>query len=117
MGAINWIKKLINIVKFYDMDRRSLHLRIDELERILKERTDIAVDIRHRGMNHVIVVGRYKNRDFVQTYTLAEFDLGAMIDILKSMERYGSVKCVYAPPAVRSVFAANEIMPRNSRHD
>jgi hypothetical protein len=107
---LNWLKKLRRIVADYDRDLESLAAAVkaeraqrQALETILRERTDIAVDVGFKSPSHVIVVGRYKDQDFVQTYSIATPDLAALIDQLKAMERYGVVRQIDAPPQFRGV--------------
>lgn len=106
-----WLKKLKVIVAGYDIDLRitradiqRAHARIEELEKLVRDRTNIAVDVGFRGASHVIVVGRYKNADYVQTYSLDTPHLTALIGQLRDMERHGSVRRVDAPPQFRAVF-------------
>lgn len=101
---LKWLKKLKAIVAGYDADLRNAHARIRELEKLVRDRTNIAVDVGFRSASHVIVVGRYKNADYVQTYALDTPDLAAMIDQLRQMERHGAVRRVDAPPQFRAVF-------------
>ena len=46
---INWFKKLKKIVSGYDTDLRNAHARIAELENLVRDRTNIAVDVGFRG--------------------------------------------------------------------
>ncbi|MBR7777399.1 hypothetical protein [Undibacterium rugosum] len=100
-----WFKKLRRIVESHDVELCAAHARIAQLETVLRERTNIAVDVGFRDGNHVIVIGRYKNTDYVQTYSLSDGDISAIIEQLRMMERYGAVKRVDAPPRIRGVFA------------
>ena len=99
-----WIKKLKMIVMSYERDLKNAHARITELEKLMRDRTNIAVDVGFKSANHVIVVGRYKNADYVQSYSLDTPDLTALIEQLRQMERHGAVKRMDAPPAFRAVF-------------
>lgn len=101
---LKWLKKLIAIVAGYDADIRNAHARIADLERLVRDRTNIAVDVGFKSASHVIVVGRYKNADYVQTYTLDTPDLASLIGQLKQMERCGVVRRLDGPPMVRAVF-------------
>lgn len=80
-----------------------LQERIKELEVVVRDRTEIAVDVNRDGINHVIVIGTYQGHDFVQTYTLRAVDLQDLIQQLRVMEKYGAVRRVDAPPEVRAV--------------
>ena len=88
----------------YERDIKNANSRITELENLVRDRTNIAVDVGFKSANHVIVVGRYKNADYVQSYTLETPDLNALIDQLRQMERHGAVKRIDAPPQFRAVF-------------
>jgi hypothetical protein len=101
---IKWLKKLKAIVAGYDADLRNAHARIAELEKLVRDRTDIAVDVGFKNESHVIVMGRYKNADYVQSYALNTPDFAALIDQLRNMKRHGTVRWTDAPPQFRAVF-------------
>lgn len=101
---LKWLKKLKAIVAGYDADLRNAHARITELEKLVKDRTNIAVDVGFRSASHVIVIGRYRNADYVQTFEMDTPSLGGLIDQLRERERYGKVARVDAPPVFRAVF-------------
>ncbi|MBK9309165.1 MAG: hypothetical protein IPN12_00190 [Rhodocyclaceae bacterium] len=101
---LKWLKKLKAIVAGYDADLRNAHARIAELEKLVRDRTNIAIDVEFKSASHVIVVGRYKNADYVQTYALDTPDFSALIDRLRDMQRYGQVQRIDAPPIFRAAF-------------
>jgi hypothetical protein len=99
-----WLNKLRSIVTRHQDEVNFLHHRIDVLEKIIKERTDIAADIHFSGKNHIIVIGQYKNTGYVQTYSVNTEDLHQLIQQLKHMEQFGVVRTVDAPPTFRGAF-------------
>lgn len=99
-----WLKKLKSIVARHQDEVKYLHHRITELEKIIKERTDIAVDVNYSGRNTIIVMGQYKNAGYVQTYAINTEDLYHLIKQLESMEKYGKVRTIDAPPSFRGAF-------------
>lgn len=101
---MKWIKKLLRIVRDYDNDLARIKTSMATLDRIVRDRTDIAADVHVRGHNHIIVVGRYKNRDYVQAFTVLGDDLPHLIETLKQMERHGVVRTLDAPPQFKAVF-------------
>jgi len=101
---LKWLKKLKLIVAGYDADLRNAHARIATLEALVRDHTNIAVDVGFRDANHVIVVGRYKNSDYVQSFSLPEQEMRPLIDRLRDMSKYGRVARVDAPPVFRAAF-------------
>lgn len=105
-ALIAWCKSLRSIVRTYRGDNDRIHQRIAELEKIIRERTGIAVDAYSNpryGTNHVIVVGRYGNRDYVRAYSMPSGEFAHLIDRLKQESRYGRITTVDAVPEMREV--------------
>jgi hypothetical protein len=104
---ISWIKKLYQIVKNYDIDKNKLLTRIAQAEKIIKDRTNIHTnihtDVHYKSDNQIIVIGRYKNRDYIQTFNVSSEDFPTLIKQLHQMERYGHVTRIDAPPMMRAV--------------
>lgn len=120
MKIINWIKSLNYIVRNYEKDikatesaiiaigtaAKNLKSGLSSLDARLAEMTDIGIDVSYRGRdpNHIIIVGRYKNQDFVQTFTIDGDDINYFVNLLKEMERHARVRRVDAPPQMRAAF-------------
>lgn len=110
--TFNWFKKLIYIVNNYDNDLSILSnrihtcsLEIQEGVQLIKDRTNIHADI-HLQYNHpseIIVIGRYRNRDYIQTYSVDNDDIEGLIDQLKRMEKYGVVQKIDAPIGIKAI--------------
>jgi len=81
-----------------------LHRRVDELERLVRARTDVAVDAHYHDTSYIVVMGRYKNRDYVQTFHVPGGDFEALVERLKEMTKFGIVRKVDCPPLMRAVF-------------
>lgn len=79
---------------------KSLTNRLLDVEMQVKSTTDISVDINPQGANHVIVVGRYKDRDYVQCYDLQATNFADLIRELRAMEKTGFINVVDAPPRI-----------------
>lgn len=103
---IQFIKTLLYIVRNYSKDLTRLNRRCEAVEGIIRERTDIAADVSlsKRGINSVIVLGRFRGCDYVQTFQLQPDDLESLIKQLQAMEKFGKVRLVDAPPQVAGVF-------------
>ncbi len=89
----------------HHVDVIALNARIDQLDKLVKDRTDIAANVGYSGnRSYVIVIGRYQNVDYVQTYELGDMELSGLIDSLRYIERHGVVRQLDSPPMVRAVF-------------
>ena len=110
----SWLKSLQYVVKNYSVDLFKLKNRLDmlevyvanqqariqTLEHLIREHTNIAVDVGFRDGHHVIVVGHLKGADYVQTFAVQEQDIAQLVGILKDMERYGKVVRIDAMPYI-----------------
>jgi len=113
---ISWFKKLIRIVRFYDLDYQRLSTELTELRDLIRERTDIHVDVsmnRH-DPHQVIMVGQYAGRDYVRTYNLKHADFTQLIDHLKGLQKHGRVGMVDALPHI-SVVVKSEMSKQYER--
>lgn len=113
-----WFKKLAFVVANYESDvsqththiktlecnLTALHARADYLDKLVKERTDLAVDVNFNEPNYVIVIGRYQKVDYIQTYSLRHTDFSQLVDPLKEMGKHGQIRRLDAPPQFRAVF-------------
>lgn len=125
MKILAWFKNLFYIVEFYNREIAQLQLRatvlekttevqkarIEVLEAMVRENTDIAVDCGWRGMNVITVIGRYRNKDYIQTFHVHEQSIGDLIEQLKRMEQYATIRRVDAPPVIRAL-VDRELNPR-----
>lgn len=101
-----WIKKLKAIVATYYTNLDGLHSRIDRLDALVRDRTDISVGVSltRKNPSQVIVTGQYRNSDYVQVFNVDTDDLAHLIDMLRDMQRHGVVRRVDAPPGFKAVF-------------
>ena len=81
-----------------------LRRRLAELENIVRERATVGVDVGLRDASHVIVIGRYNGRDYVQTFDVPETELRFLIDNLRHLARTATIRRVDGPPHVKAVF-------------
>lgn len=116
---IRWWKTLCRIVKYYDADRESLSVNIEDgrnradwavdianaAEKVIRERTSLNVDMHcHRdAANQIIMIGRYNGQDYIQTYRIDSHGFNEMMSIVKEMERYAYVDKIDAMPSMRYV--------------
>lgn len=102
-----WLKRLRHIVDFYDADRfqlaTALENRIKFLEALLIDQTTIAVDVGYKSPTHIIVMGRYKDRDLVEIFSLPSNDFFEIVNRLKDLKKRGRIDIIDAPIGMRTV--------------
>jgi len=98
-------KQIMRVVGSYDNDHKWFMSRLTQAENLIKDRTDISANVHFHGRNRnqIIVTGRYKSRDYVQVFTLADNDLRYLIEHLREMERFGVVDKVDSIMDMRAV--------------
>lgn len=116
---LNWIKKLFLIVKKYDSDRDRLLERIVNSEikvrnavKTIIDRTTINADIHShpKSKNQIIVVGRYRDRDYINVFEMGGKALTDLIKQLEEMEKYGHLNVVDSPLQMREAIVRNEFL-------
>lgn len=114
MNILKYFKTLHSLIKSHEDSQAeiaSLKRRLEYqsekmvfLDKLIKDRTDIAVDVHRRDMNTVIVVGRYKNADYINCFKLAAEEFPHLIERLKDMEQYGTVRRMDSFPEFRAIY-------------
>lgn len=111
MNPIRWFKELRYIVRNYSSEVRRLRAAENEVARVKQviiDHTEIAADIAYhpRGGSFVLVVGRYKNREYIQTFSIDDYELNFLVDQLVRMERsmLAKVTKMDAPPIFKAIF-------------
>jgi len=93
-----WFKKLKLIVARYDDDRNRLLSRVEQAEQTIIDRTEVHADINLVGNCTAIMIGRYKNRDYIQTFNMDQRDFNSVVDWMNELKKRGHVQYVDAPP-------------------
>lgn len=89
---IEQIRQIWNFSAKYEKQYRDMFNLIMEVDRKIGERTTIHADIGYKGTgSQIIVVGRYKNKDYVRSFNVRTENLGSLIEMLKSEERGANV--------------------------
>lgn len=104
-----WLKKLLAIVRNYDMDTKRTEDEITKLKDLIRARTDIAVNADYDGRNYIVVVGKYKNHNYVEIFQTRTKELEGLIDHLRAQAKHGIVRTVDAPPPMRAAFDRRNI--------
>ncbi|MFA6132641.1 MAG: hypothetical protein WC869_01340 [Phycisphaerae bacterium] len=107
MGLFAWIKKLRRAVDQADATQSLAQAALHEAEAVsalVRERTTAHVDYYPVGdASHVVLIGHYCGRDFVQTYRIHPHNFGDLVHHLRELEKHAVVQTVDAPPVCRAV--------------
>lgn len=101
---IQWIQKVKHIIKYYELDQRRIAGQIQSAEQIIRERTEINVELNTRGDNHIVMVGRYRNRDYVETITVDARSFDYMVRKVRELEQFGRLNRIDGHPGMRATF-------------
>jgi hypothetical protein len=99
-----WVRALRFVVANYMRDIHYLNSNLSALEKILRDRTDISVDVGVRGENTIIVTGRYRKADYVEVFSIGDMEMNNLIHLLRQMQQYATVKRIDAPISFKGVF-------------
>jgi hypothetical protein len=79
-------------------------LTAEKAEKLMRDRTDVSADIhwtsRNRQLNTIIIVGRYKGRDFVECYNVDNIE--HLVRQLRDMQETHRRHIVDAPPEFKA---------------
>lgn len=94
-----WLKKVIRVTGNYDRDLKSLNDRCAALEAQLRAVITLNADIAGRPgpENYAVMIGRFRNHDYVRIHPLGHHDFGDMIKHLQGLNRTGRVGRIDAP--------------------
>lgn len=80
------IKNIWLLPEAYAAQFRTLHAVVDRLEQRLGEHTIVHSDVHTKKPSQVIVVGRYRNSDYVRVFDLDAQTWTELVDMLRKIE-------------------------------
>lgn len=109
MSLFSWFRTLRRIVREYDREQQSVARTVATLTKetqsavkLIRERTEVHADIGFQGST-IIVCGRYKNRDYVNVFSLPEKSFALIVEALKLEARHGRACVIDAPVGLKTV--------------
>lgn len=69
-----------------------------ETEKLMKERTEVHADIHNQNSSQIIIIGRYRNRDYIKMYPIPDKNIIDVINHLKSISHHtklGRMDCIH----------------------
>lgn len=86
------IKDIWNLPDTVSKNHSDIYGYVNWLEKRINERTTVHTDIGWKGdQTQVIVVGRYRGKDYVRAFNVRPDSFHDLIDMLKEQERYAKV--------------------------
>lgn len=81
---------------------------VSELQKVIKERTEYHVDVHTRSNSQVILIGRFRNRDFIKCYNIPDKELDFLINHCKELEKHAQLKGLDAWPTISACIKSNK---------
>jgi len=85
------LKEIWNLPSRQSRDAQCLMSRIDECHARIGKHTTVHADIHYREQSQIIVIGKYRNHDYVRCFNYPQKDLKDLIDMLHDKEKYSKV--------------------------
>lgn len=86
------IKHVWEMPNKHEKQYRDMFNLVMEIDKKIGERTTVHADIGYKGTgSQIIVVGRYKNKDYVRSFNVRTENLGSLIELLKTEEHGANV--------------------------
>jgi hypothetical protein len=119
----NFIKTLCRMVKSYESDKARMEKAIadyhdakvalsaikaeyERVHAVLFDGTTIHADVHCKSdgdRNQVIVIGRYRNADYINVFDLPDNDMRHLIDTLREQSRDGRIGRIDAMPGMKQM--------------
>ncbi len=114
---IKWFEKLFYIVKHFDdivnsmeelsLDQRRVEHNVNDAVQTIKDRTTLHADVSHARknghLNQLIMIGRYRNRDYIQTFEVHPDDFDRMVRQCIEMQKYAHMGKIDAPIGMKEI--------------
>lgn len=86
------LKQVWNMPNKHDKQYKDMYNYISEIDKKIGERTTVHADINYKGTgSQIIVVGKYRNKDYVRSFNVRTESLSSLIDILSREEKGANV--------------------------
>jgi hypothetical protein len=76
---------------------------INELAMTIKERTEYHLDVHHKIKSQVILIGKFRNRDFIKCYSIDDRSFDSLIEHCKKINKYAFQGRIDSPPEFSAV--------------
>lgn len=89
------LRRLWQLSVDYDMNRDrdhyKLHSRVNGLEDLVREHTVVHADVHFMGACQIIVIGQYRERDYVRLFNVDVSSFHELVEMLRRIERNAQV--------------------------
>jgi len=98
-------------VRTYDEGQRITNTHIEDArsiaigaEKVIRERTDLHVDVHNRGKSYAILIGEYRGKDYIKAFHVPHESIPELIGQMRNLERYATTRRVDCHPGLDVVF-------------
>jgi len=85
------LKRIWNMPHTHKQEYDSLYSYVSDMNSRLGEHTTVHADIRYKGRSQIIVIGEYRNHDYVHVFDVDVSTLTSLIEMLQRMEKNSKV--------------------------
>lgn len=101
---LKFFRKIRMITRNYDSEMARIERKVDQATSFIRERTEVHVDVHMKSPSQVIMIGRYRGKDFVNIYDVGQGEFEHLLEHLKQVNRYAKPCRVDSPwPMVNAV--------------
>jgi hypothetical protein len=102
-----WLKSEIDD-RAEEFNRRCdwLQDEVNEGVQVIKDRTELHVDVSpsmKSGPHQIVLIGKYNNRDYVQTFSVASEDFRGLVQHCIEMQKYAHRGRIDAVPEMKAI--------------
>jgi len=95
---------LIEAEHHYAMHRiNSTNRALEDMQKVIQEQTTINLDYYPTSDNYIIVMGHYKEREYIETFNVGSKNMNDIIDFIRELQQYGHLRIVDGPPVFKAV--------------
>ena len=101
MNIIKRLRTLWRIAEEYDNRKKKFLATMAALTLLINERTTVHADIHMKSPSLVIVVGKYRNHDYVRAFPVDHDSLHGLIEYIKRVEPRARVGRMDINPSIK----------------
>lgn len=75
-----------------------------EVTDLIRDRTEVSVDVGIKGPYRIVLTGRYRGNDYMEIFDIPDKDFAYVVDMLKGMRKTHEVRVLDGPFQMKGLF-------------